>query len=71
VYELIATNRNADVRRALTERAVDRVEENEVAGAQVGRVDVSARAELFRNGSRHVDAILIEDIPDEAAAIKP
>jgi hypothetical protein len=70
VYEFITANRNPHVRRVLTQRAVDRVEEDEVAGAKVSGVHIATGAELVGHRSRHVNAVLIEDKPDEAAAVE-
>ena len=70
VHEFIPTNRDPHVRCALTQRAVDRVEEDEVASAKISSVHITAGAELLGHGSRDADAVLIEDVPDEAAAIE-
>ena len=70
VDEFIAADGNPHVSGGLPHRAVDRVEEHEITGAKIGRVDFSAGPELLRDSTGHADTILIEDIPDEAAAIE-
>jgi hypothetical protein len=70
VDEFISADGDSDVSGGLSYRAVDRVEEHEITGAKICRVDFGAGPELLRDGTRHADTILIEDIPDETAAIE-
>jgi hypothetical protein len=70
VYEFISADGDSDVRGGLSRRAVDRVEEDEIAGAKIQGIDVGPGAELLRDSPRHMDTILIEDVPDKAAAIE-
>ena len=59
------------MRGGLASGAVDRIEEHEITSLKIGRLHVCAGAELLRDRSWHRHAILIEDVPDETAAIKP
>lgn len=68
--EFIASNRDPDVRGCLPRRTIDRVEEDEVTRAKIRRIHIGPRAELLGDGARHVDAILIEHVPDKPAAIE-
>jgi hypothetical protein len=70
VNEFIPADGDSDVRGGLSHRAVDRVEEDEIAGAKIRGIDVRPGAELLRDRPRDMDTILIEDVPDEAAAIE-
>jgi hypothetical protein len=70
VNEFISADGDSDVRGGLPHRAVDRVEEDEIASAKIRRLDVGPGAELLRDRPRDMDTILIEDVPDEAAAIE-
>jgi hypothetical protein len=70
VNEFISANGNPDVRGGLSRGAVNRVEEDQVTGTKIRGIDVGPGAELVRDSPRHMDTILIEDVPDEAAAIE-
>ena|SRR5882672_4263425 len=59
------------MRRGLTCGPVHRVEEDEIARAKISGIDIGAGPELLGDGAWHVDAVLIEHVPDESAAIEP
>ena len=66
VHELIAADDQSHIRG--TPRF--RFEEHEVARFERVPADVEPLAELLVHGSRHGDAVLAEDVPDEAAAVE-
>jgi hypothetical protein len=70
VHEFISTDRDPHVRGCLSRRTIDRVEEDEVTRAKVRGIHIGPCVELLGDSARHVDAILIEHVPDEAAAIE-
>jgi hypothetical protein len=70
VDEFIAADDDADVRCHLPDTAVDGVEEHQISGAKIARINFGTGAELFGNRTRQSDAMLIEDVPDKAAAVE-
>ncbi len=69
VHELAgprSAERDANVRRAPAGRG----EEDQIARLDVRDRDVSALLILLGHCSRYVDVVLLEDVPDEAAAIE-
>src|SRR2546423_13173875 len=65
--ELIAANRDADVRRT----AALRFEEQQVSGLHVTEIDLLTRVVLPAHLARQADAILREDPLHKPAAIEP
>jgi hypothetical protein len=70
MHEFISTDGDTDMRGELP-RAIDRVEEHQITGAEIARIDVCAGMKLFGDGARHLDAVLSEYVPDKSAAIEP
>jgi hypothetical protein len=70
VYEFVAANHNPHVCRELSHAVVERVEEDEIAGAEVAWVHFDSRLELFGHRPRYAHTVAIEHIPDEPAAIE-
>jgi hypothetical protein len=70
VNEFVSADHDSNMCRQLPCAVVDRVEEDEIAGAEIPRVDFIAGAKLFRYRARQIDAMLTEDVPHEAAAVE-
>ena len=70
MYEFVAANHNPHVCRELSHAVVERVEEDEIAGAEVAWVHFDSRLELFGHRPRYAHTVAIEHIPDEPAAIE-
>ena len=71
VHEFVSANHNPHVSRELSDAVVDRVEEDEIAGAEIAWVHFDPRLKLFGHRARHSHPVLIEHIPHEPAAIEP
>jgi len=70
VNEFVSADHDSNMCRKLSCAIAGRVEEDEIAGAEIPRVDFIAGAELFRYRARQIDAVLTEHVPHEAAAVE-
>jgi len=71
MYEFIPADHNPYMCCELSHTVMERVEEDEIAGAEIARVHLGSCLKLFRDGARHLQPVSIEHIPDEPAAIEP